>query len=170
MMQPGGDPGLAFEAGAEPGVEEAAANQDLQGHAPAQGFLLGFVDDPHSAAPDLAEDAEVAQPLQGHLRTGQPGRAEAPGGVARPRLERLDQAQRRQQRLDAIGQLGMAATVFRDRRTLAPSQPLEILLGDGLQVLIGLRIDVRHVLSLLTLSDGRDPGGPGPGRADRGCS
>jgi hypothetical protein len=42
-------------------VDRGRERQDLQRHAPAQGDLLGFVDDAHAAAADFADDPEIAQ-------------------------------------------------------------------------------------------------------------
>ena len=42
-------------------VEHAGVGQDLQGHGAAQRNLLGLIHDPHAAAADFADEAEVAE-------------------------------------------------------------------------------------------------------------
>ena len=61
MVERGGGAGFVFEAGQLLLVEHGGERQHLQGDAAAEGDLLGFVDDAHAAAADLAEDAEVAE-------------------------------------------------------------------------------------------------------------
>ena len=58
-------PGLALESPAGPGVAEHLRGQDLERHMPPQRDLLGLVDDAHPAPADLADDAVVAELLQG---------------------------------------------------------------------------------------------------------
>ena len=52
------------------GVEQGVRRQDLERDVAAERLLLGLVDDPHAAAADLAEDAEVAEPLGNAARLG----------------------------------------------------------------------------------------------------
>ena len=52
---------LVFEALQLLGIERRGQRQDLQGDTPAQGQLLGLVDDTHAAPAHLAQDAEVSQ-------------------------------------------------------------------------------------------------------------
>ena len=86
MLQVSGRLRLVLETLQLLGVQRRGERQDLQGHAPPQGVLLGLVDDAHAAAADFAEDAEVAQ---------DPGHR-AIAGIAR-------QAGRRRQPDDAQG-------------------------------------------------------------------
>ena len=64
VVQPGHRLGLALEACHRFPVGSGTEAQHLQGHFAFERQLLGFVDDTHAAAADLAHDAEVAQPLQ----------------------------------------------------------------------------------------------------------
>ena len=59
---------LALKADLRRGVARARPGQHLEGDAPAQGLLLGLVDDAHAAAADLAQDAVVADLLAGACR------------------------------------------------------------------------------------------------------
>jgi hypothetical protein len=54
--------GLDAEPSDLAGVDRGGQRQDLQGDAAAQRALDGLVHDPHAAAADLADDAEVANP------------------------------------------------------------------------------------------------------------
>ena len=51
---------FVLEALKLPGIHRGGEGQDFQGHAPAKRNLLRFVHDPHAAAADFAEDAEIA--------------------------------------------------------------------------------------------------------------
>ena len=64
VVQAGGGLGLELEPLELAGVQGRGEGQDLQGHPAAERDLLGLVDDPHAAAADLAEEAEVAEPAR----------------------------------------------------------------------------------------------------------
>ena len=59
---------LTLKSDLRRGISRARSGQHLEGDAPAQGLLLGLVDDAHAAAADLAEDAVVAEPVPGVCR------------------------------------------------------------------------------------------------------
>ena len=61
VVQLAGRAGFVAEACQAALIEHRREGQHLQGHAAAERDLLGFVDDAHAAAADLADDAEVAQ-------------------------------------------------------------------------------------------------------------
>ena len=61
VVERGGGAGFVLEAGELLLVEHRGEGQHFQGDAAAERDLLGFVDDAHAAAADLAEDAEVAE-------------------------------------------------------------------------------------------------------------
>jgi hypothetical protein len=44
-------------------VDRGGGRHYFQGHAAAEGDLLGFVDDAHAAPTDLADDPEIAEDL-----------------------------------------------------------------------------------------------------------
>ena len=78
-------PRLAAEAGQRLEVLRDLPGQDLQGHAAAEGDLLGLVDHAHAAPADLAEDPVVAHLAQGRQgRPPLPQRRAAPAGPPRP--------------------------------------------------------------------------------------
>jgi hypothetical protein len=61
VLQSGGGQGLVLEAGELPLVEHPGKGKRLERDAPLQRNLLGFIDDSHTAAADLADDAKIAQ-------------------------------------------------------------------------------------------------------------
>jgi hypothetical protein len=61
VMELGGGEGFVAEALKLARVEDRSERKDLERDAAAQRDLLGFVDDAHTAAADLAQDAEVAE-------------------------------------------------------------------------------------------------------------
>jgi hypothetical protein len=61
VLEVGGRLRLVLEALESPGVHRCGERQHLQGHPPAQGELLGLIDDPHAAPADLADDVEIPQ-------------------------------------------------------------------------------------------------------------
>ena len=65
MVQLGGRLGLSFKASQVPLIQQCLFRQHLDGDASSQGNLLGFVHDPHAAAANFAQDAEVTELLQG---------------------------------------------------------------------------------------------------------
>ena len=112
------------------GSRSPCGAQDLQGHAAAQRLLLGLVDDAHAAPADLADDPVVPQLLQ---RRG--GAAGLLGGVTRlahAGLVVLHQQQRREQRVDPLGPLGVALDVFGRRWALPAAVARHELLGQPL--------------------------------------
>ena len=74
--------GLAKEPLQPRGRGHPGRRQDLQRHVPAERLLLRLVDDPHAAAADLPQDAEVAQPLQRARRKGRAGALPRPRELA----------------------------------------------------------------------------------------
>ena len=64
-MQLAGRADFVAKAGQSPLVEHRGEGQHLQRDGPADGDLLGLVDDAHAAAAELADDAEVAQHAAG---------------------------------------------------------------------------------------------------------
>lgn len=65
VMQSGGGAGLVLEAFELAAVEHAGQRQHFEGDAATERKLLGFVDDSHAAATDLAHDAKVAEQALG---------------------------------------------------------------------------------------------------------
>ncbi len=86
VVQPPGGPRLAAEPRQVGGLA-----QELQGHVAVERLLAGLVDDPHAAPADLADDAEVVEPLRRGGRCGR--RARGRRGLGAPaRLRAPDQA------------------------------------------------------------------------------
>ena len=109
-------------------VHRRRERQDLQGHPAAQRDLLGLVDDPHAAAADLAEDAEVAQGAQLGRERAQARRYARRRQPAGRDAELGHHLHRRQQPTDRVGLLRI---LRQDRRTvhrLARLEPVRHLL------------------------------------------
>src|SRR5262249_14603204 len=102
----------------------------------AQRDLLRLVDDPHAAAAYLAQHLVVAQPVQ--LRT-----VAAPntsGTLLRDRACLFHVEQERKEAADLVGPLGIAMSVFAERRPLAAAAAFEEFLGQFLhRVAVGAR-------------------------------
>ena len=64
VMQPPGRLGLAAEAGKVRRVQQRRGRQHLEGHVPAERFLLRLVNDAHAAPAHLTQDAIVAEAIQ----------------------------------------------------------------------------------------------------------
>ena len=69
---------LAKEANREPLVERRAGRQHLQRDSAAERFLLGLVDDPHAATPELADEPEITEP-RASRKMGRQGLIDRPG-------------------------------------------------------------------------------------------
>ena len=120
---------LAAEPLEAPGVEVDVV-EDLEGDVPPERLLDRLVDDPHPAPAQLAEDAELAQPLGDRPV----GRSAVRGpGPRRPALQLLHQGDGRQQLADRLGVLGIAGLVLGDRGGLAPPAALGELLGQPVE-------------------------------------
>ncbi len=155
VVQTGRGAGLVAEAVQGLGVAEGAARQDLQRHATAEGDLLGLVDDPHAAAADLAEEAEVADLSRGRRGLGRLAAAR----VLADLLGLLEPDHRREHLADLVGQIGIAVDVLLERRPLAPAIPRGEL---GRQVVepcvlvgIGIVLDRRIARGHLTVPPAR---------------
>src|SRR5262249_37503049 len=86
---------------------------------------LGLVDDAHAAPADFAQDAEVAQTLQGLLSAGKERtRADASGQIANFPLQVLDHYNRGEQLLEFTGDLGVLSGVLAKLKSFAAQQPL----------------------------------------------
>jgi hypothetical protein len=70
VVEGGGGAGLALEALAGLGVAGQLVGQQLQGHAPSQTRVFGFVDHAHPAPAQLAQDPVVGQRLADHRASG----------------------------------------------------------------------------------------------------
>jgi hypothetical protein len=66
MVESGGRLRLPLEAGQGLGVFGNVIGQKLQGDKPVQGYVLGLVHDPHSAATQLFNDAVMGNDLSDH--------------------------------------------------------------------------------------------------------
>ena len=75
VVQHGGRLGLVAEALQAAASSIAANGSTFSATRRPSESLLGFVDDAHAAAADLAEDAEVAQDALGRLAGGTGGRS-----------------------------------------------------------------------------------------------
>jgi hypothetical protein len=99
------------------GVQGRGEGQHLQCHRPAERDLLRLVDDPHAAATNLAEDAEVPQgACHGHFRRRS---RQVPG----PGHGAVQQPQGSQDLPQHQGRLRVAGHVLLDVRPLAPLLP-----------------------------------------------
>jgi hypothetical protein len=114
VMQPGRGAGFPLEPAHLGRVRQGVGGQDLQRDAAAEALLLRLVDDAHAAAAHLAEDAEVAQPLQPDPADDHRWAIERAGGVTGGGLEVLHQEQRGEQPADLLGQLGVSRGVALD--------------------------------------------------------
>jgi hypothetical protein len=61
MIESGRRTSLSLEAGQCLGIFRYFIRQKLQGDKSVQGYVLGLVDNPHTATADLLDDAVVAQ-------------------------------------------------------------------------------------------------------------
>ncbi len=86
-------------------VRAAGPRQDLQGHAPSQGDLLGLVDHRHPAPADHTDDPEVTQPVA--LRTGQTVRVGEFRLAAGGEGQLIHDGEGRDQVEEGLGVLGM---------------------------------------------------------------
>ena len=113
-MQAGGRAGLATESADLGRFLTEVIREDLQGHMPSERLLDGFIDDPHAAAADLAQDQEVPE----LPRYRQPfARAAAERGrVPLQREVLLDHNQGGEQFADLIRESGIAGRVLLDAR------------------------------------------------------
>jgi hypothetical protein len=64
VVQPRRGLGLATEPLEVNGIAEAGRRKHLERHMPAEGELLGLIDDAHAAAADFAENAIITDPLR----------------------------------------------------------------------------------------------------------
>jgi hypothetical protein len=121
--------GLALEADLCRVVARTGRGQHLESDAPAEGLLLGLVDDAHAAPADLAQDAVVAHLLQALAVDGY-GVGGGTADVAGPRLEVLDHEQGFEDGADLVGQLGVAVAILLDGRLLAALAAGQELVGE----------------------------------------
>jgi hypothetical protein len=135
VVQPGRGPCLAAEPLLAAGVLADGGGEDFQRDVPAQGELLGLVDDPHAAPADLAEDAVARDPVrtrtlpalsEGSARHAAGGLVRGPAVGARL----LDEDHHREDFADAVGQLRILVGVFRQRGPLAPAVTRDEALGE----------------------------------------
>ena len=143
VVQPRRGPGLAVEPADLLGGPGDARGQHLQGDVPAERLLLGLVDDAHAAAADLAEDAVVAQPLEGGPRPARPPPEGVVGQVALG-LELLDEEQGREEVADLVGELGVARGELAGGGPLAAAEAVEELLGQRVERVAALA-GIRHL-------------------------
>ena len=116
---------LALEPLPAPGVEQPLARDDLQRDLPGQRFLERLVDDPHPAAPQLADDPVLAQALQGRLvqaRAVVLGRTELP-------LQSFHHGDRGKELADLASVIGISPGIIGDRGRLAMAATFGELLG-----------------------------------------
>jgi hypothetical protein len=144
MVQAGHRLGLALEAVELARVEQGVAGQDLEGDVPAEGDLLGLVDDAHTAAADLAEDAVIPQLLQlgrprYHHRSGR-----RRDGLA-VFLDLLHADQGREEVADIVRQLGVLGDVFRQGGPFPPAVPGGELVGQLVEQDLASGTALRHV-------------------------
>jgi hypothetical protein len=130
VVELGRGPRLALEPAAGLGVLEHLPGEHLQGHMPAQRDLLGLVDDAHAAAAHLADDAVVAELLQGR----QTSCGKFPGCVRLERLvgegDVLHHRHGREDLADLAGQLGVVLDILAERGPLPLAIAVEELLGE----------------------------------------
>jgi hypothetical protein len=144
VVQPGRRFRLAFKALLGAGVEQQVPGQDLEGDVSAQGDLLGLVDDAHAALADFAEDAKVAELLQGK------GRRHGlwPRGLLVVVLDLLDLDQGGEQFADVGGELRIALDIFAQGRALAAPVACGQLIGEPGEQDEALGTGVGHVRPL----------------------
>src|SRR5262249_33527187 len=102
---------------------------NLQGHPAAQRLLFGLVDDAHAAAAHLAQDPEVAEPLQTGFRASCRPAGGSPAALG---TQVLHPEQNREQVADLSGQLGVAPAIVAEGGRLAAAFTLEEFLGEHL--------------------------------------
>ncbi|MCG3180811.1 MAG: hypothetical protein BIFFINMI_03174 [Phycisphaerae bacterium] len=128
VVQPRRDAGLALEALELALVGQRQRGQHLERDAAAERLLLGFVDDAHAAAADLADDAEVAQLLE--LRRSERGPPVAAALAAG--FEPLQRGDGGEQVADLVGKGRVERGVFVDGRAFASPSAGDELLGQRL--------------------------------------
>ncbi len=126
VMQPRSRPRLAAES-LEVG-RGAAMRQHLQGDVPPQRLLHGLVHHAHAPLAQLAEDAELANPVGDRCGATPWARDRAHRGAG---LLHLHQGGEHCQ--DPLGQLGMARGIFRQGRPLPLPEAVHELLGQDVE-------------------------------------
>ncbi len=126
MMQPPGRTRFAFESLLILGIEQRSGPQHLDRDAPAQRFLLRFVDDSHAAAADLAQQSIVPK-LLGHSRRARNAARHRPRVLA-VGTQVFHHENGGKQRANLFGQIRMPADVLAYARTLADAMALDKLL------------------------------------------
>ncbi len=137
-----GGAGFALEAFAPGGAAEIQVGQHLDGDAPAEGFLLGLIDDAHAAVAEFADDAEITKPLDGGPDdgAGRPRRGHRPLGL-------LDLTDGREEVANVVGQLRMLRGVCLDGGLLAAPAALRELIGECLERIALCIVGVHHGLN-----------------------
>ncbi len=135
MRESRGDLDLALEARAIDGSRDARVD-GLDRDLAAVAQVVGEVDGPHPAAPDLTDDAIAAPQLLGKLRVGEQRRV---GDGRRLREEVVGQLARREERHQLGGEVGVAAARALD--------PLLSLVGTDLQRRIEQWVELAPLLA-----------------------
>jgi hypothetical protein len=108
-------------------VEPAGQGQDLQGDPTVQRELFGLVDDPHAAAPDFAQDPEIAQDAQ--LGAGDRVRQRQVGSILDSRAAQVGHhLQGGEQLAQSLGMLRVLGGEFTRIEGLALLEALQVLL------------------------------------------
>ena len=127
------------------GIERGGQRQHLQGDTTAERELLGLINDPHAAAPDFAEDPEIAHDAQ--LGAGDRVRQWQAGSIPRSRAAQLGHhLQGGEQLAQSLGVLRVLGGKITRIERLARLEALEELLDqlrlDRVGLAGGVRLDV----------------------------
>jgi len=114
---------FVLEALQLPGIQRSGEGEHLQGHAPAEGDLLGLIDDAHAAAARFPKNAEVAQTARDGLEHFRRGAAQTGAGA--------DNLQRPEDVAQGCGCLRVAARIFLDVGLVPSFLPLQEFIGHG---------------------------------------
>ena len=138
VVQPRSGLGFAMEADERHRVQKPMTSKHLERDAAAQRLLNGLIHDSHAAAPDFSQEMEFAEPIHERADPGDRRSRQAPGNVARARLEVLDQTKNGKELANFVSNPRIARGIFLECRPLASAAPLEKLLGEILDLsLIG---------------------------------
>jgi hypothetical protein len=137
VVQLGGRASLSLETFDLRRIGNCVSGEDLERDSPAEGFLLGLVDDPHAAAAGLAQQPEVAKPLQARAPDDHGSRVEIAGGVARAGLQVVEHQERGKCQADLVGQIGVGGGVLLDRGILAQALLLDEFVSQRTESFVG---------------------------------